>query len=147
MGVHLVLASVVHEVLLVTKVSKVLQVQWVILADAVFLVSQVQSVLKVLLVSPVAREKMVLMVRRVNQVSAASPQLDQVQSVHVVLLEPRVTKAPLASAFRVKPVHKVHLVSLVKLVFQSRVTSEQLVKPESANKLALHKLKYPSWLP
>ena len=61
---------------------------------------------------------MVLMVKRVNQVSAASPQLDQVQSVHVVLLEPRVTKAPLASAFRVKPVLKVHLVSLVKLVFQ-----------------------------
>merc|ERR1712157_292848 len=100
-----------------------------------------------LLVSLVAREKMVLMVKRVNQVSAASPQLDQVQSVHVVLLEPKVTKAPLASAFGVKPVLKVHLVSLVKLVFQSRVTSEQLVKPEFASKLALHKLKYPSWLP
>ena len=54
-----------------------------------------------------------MMVKRVNQVSAASPQLDQVQSVHVVLLEPRVTKAPQASAFRVKPVLKVHLVSLV----------------------------------
>ena len=65
--------SVVHEVTLVllaslaqmvclvktvstaSPVSEGLRVQWVILADAVFLVSQVQSVLKVLLVSLVAR--------------------------------------------------------------------------------------------
>ena len=69
------------------------------------------------------REKMVLMVKRVNQVSAASPQLDQVQSVHVVLLEPRVTKEPLESVFGVKPVLKVHLVSLVKLVLLENLAS------------------------
>lgn len=127
--------------------SEVSKDQWAILADVVFLVSQAQLDLKVLLVSLVAREKMVLMVKRVNQVSTASHQLEQVQSVHEVHLEQRVTKEPLASAFRVKSVLVVNLVSLAKPVFQSRVTSVQLVKLESASKLALHKLKYPSWLP
>lgn len=64
------------------------------------------------------REKMASMVSRVNQVSAASHRLEQVQLVHEVHLEQRVTKEPLASAFRVKSVHVVSLVSLVKLVFQ-----------------------------
>ena len=114
-------------------VSEVSKDQWAILADVVFLVSQAQLDLKVLLVSLVARYKMIIinrykmaiyrektvsMVSRVNQVSAASRRLVQVLSVHEVHLEQRVTKEPLASAFRVKSVHKVNLVSLVKLVFQ-----------------------------
>jgi len=74
-------------------------------------------------------------------------QLDQVQLVHEVLLDKRVNKEPLVSAFRVKSDHVVNLVFLVKLVYQSRVTSVRLVNLVSVSKLALHKLKYPSWLP
>lgn len=64
-----------------------------------------------------------------------------------MLLEQRVTKEPQVSAFRVKSDRKVNLVSLVKLAFQSRVTLVRLEKLVSVSKLALHKLKYPLWLP
>jgi len=71
----------------------------------------------------------------------ASHQLDQVQLVHEVFLDRRVTKEPLVSAFRVKSDHVVNLVSLVRLVYQSRVTSVRLVNLVSVSKLVLHKLK------